>query len=51
MRIKLATQEIFVFNYVAVICTITKGKEQIRLVWTVMINPPALPINDDDLAR
>jgi len=43
MRIKYASK--FVFYYVAVICTITKGKDRYGLVRAVMINPPELPIN------
>jgi len=37
-------KKIFVFYYVAVICTITKEKEEIRVVWAIMIDPPELPI-------
>ena len=40
-------KKIFVFYYVAVICTITKQKEQIRACVSHMINPPELPIYDE----
>ena len=35
-------KKILVFYYVAVICTITKGKKN-GFVWAVMINPPEMP--------
>ena len=50
MHMKYARKLFFCF--VAVLCTITKGKEQqaassYGLVWAVMINPPEQPINDE----
>jgi len=45
MRIKYARK--FSFFHVAVKCTIAGGQNRHGLVYTVMINPLQLPINDE----
>jgi len=43
----IVRKKIFVFFYVAVICTTTGGQKRYGLLCAVTINTPELPINDE----